>query len=173
MKRTIIALPFLLAMSWTAPAQDNVTATAAFVDMNGVEIGTVSLTESDAGVVMELDIAGLPEAGWVGFHVHEHGVCSPEDAFESAGAHFNPDNAEHGYLAPTGPHAGDMPNQYVPDDGHLRAEVFNSFVSLHGESNGIAGHTLMIHAEPDDYVSQPGGDAGDRIACAVIEVGAD
>jgi len=74
-----------------------------------------------------------------------------------------------GLLAGGGPHMGDMPNQYVPEDGVLRAQVFNGMVSLDGEDNGIRGRALMLHADGDDYVSQPAGDAGDRLACAVIE----
>ncbi len=87
----------------------------------------------------------------------------------SAGEHFNPTNAEHGYLAAKGPHAGDMPNQHVGADGVLRAQVFNSMVQLDGGEAAIRGRALMIHGGQDDYKSQPSGDAGKREACAVIE----
>jgi len=62
-----------------------------------------------------------------------------------------------------------MPNQYVAEDGVLGAHVFNSMVTLDGEDDGIRGRTLMLHAGADDHVSQPSGNAGDRVACAVIE----
>ena len=86
-----------------------------------------------------------------------------------AGGHFNPGSKEHGYDAANGPHAGDMPNQYVAADGTLRAEVLNPEVTLADGEAGIRGRALMIHAGADDYRSQPSGDAGERLACAVIE----
>ncbi|TJV92083.1 MAG: superoxide dismutase family protein, partial [Mesorhizobium sp.] len=83
--------------------------------------------------------------------------------------HFNPTNAEHGFFAGKGPHAGDMPNQRVGADGVLRAQAFNSMVKLDGGETAIRGKALMIHGGQDDYKSQPAGDAGNRQACAVIE----
>jgi Cu-Zn family superoxide dismutase len=88
---------------------------------------------------------------------------------ESAGGHFNPKNAEHGYMAANGPHAGDMPNQYVGSDGTLHAHVFNTMVTLDDGETAVRGKALMIHGGQDDYKSQPSGDAGNRQACAVIE----
>lgn len=96
-------------------------------------------------------------------------ASSAATGHESAGGHFNPGSSEHGYDVANGPHAGDMPNQYVPADGTLRAEVFNHAVTLADGETGIRGRALMVHAGADDYSSQPSGDAGDRLACAVIE----
>jgi superoxide dismutase, Cu-Zn family len=118
-------------------------------------------------VLIDINVEGLPEERWLGFHIHEEGICDPEDDFDSAGGHFNPTGAEHGYFVEGGPHAGDMPNQFVPESGLLRAEIYNHMVSFDGEA-GIRGLSLMIHDEADDYESQPAGDAGGRIACAVI-----
>jgi superoxide dismutase, Cu-Zn family len=154
--------------SGAAFAQDQ-TATATFIDTDGQPVGQATLTGTGHGVLIRMEVSGLPADQWLGFHIHEGEVCEPEEAFETAGGHFNPDDADHGYLVEDGPHAGDMPNQYVPADGVLRADVFNSFVRLGGEGPDIRGRTLMIHAEPDDYESQPTGDAGARLACAVIE----
>lgn len=158
-----------LALAGTAAAQSGPTATASFVDPDGRVNGSADLTQTTAGVLIELEVSGLPTDSWVAFHVHEVGTCDPEVDHESAGGHFNPGDADHGYHVDGGPHAGDMPNQYVPADGVLRANVFNSFVSLDGGENAIRGRALMIHAEADDYESQPSGDAGDRIACGRIE----
>jgi len=88
---------------------------------------------------------------------------------ESAGGHFNPGGKEHGFNAPNGPHAGDMPNQYVGSDGTLRAQVLNTFVSLAEGENSVKGRALMVHGGADDYESQPSGKAGERLACAVVE----
>lgn len=164
-------LPLLLPLALFAcvPAHGQDTqADAVFVNEAGNAIGSARLLETGEGVLIELDVSELPAGTWVAFHIHEHGTCDPADDHESAGAHFNPDDSEHGYFAGAGPHAGDMPNQYVADDGILRAQVFNHMISLDGD-DGIRGRSLMLHQNADDYASQPSGEAGDRIACAVIE----
>lgn len=111
----------------------------------------------------------MPAGEWVAFHVHETGECDHASGHESAGGHFNPGGNEHGYMSANGPHAGDMPNQYVAADGAVRAEVYNHMVTLDEGEVGIVGRALMFHAKADDYESQPSGDAGDRLACGVIE----
>jgi Cu-Zn family superoxide dismutase len=168
MRRIIIAAALALAAGLPAMAQDKQTAIANFVGPDGKQAGRAVLTEAKTGVLIELDVSGLPVNRWVAFHIHENDRCDHTHGFESAGGHFNPTKTEHGLLAANGPHAGDMPNQYVDQDGKLRAQVFNSMVTLDGK-NGIRGRTLMIHEESDDYRSQPVGGAGKRIACAVIE----
>lgn len=162
----LVMLP--LALGLTSPVHAQEKATATFVNMAGEENGKAALTQTAAGVLIELEVNGLPTNQWVAFHIHETGNCDHNTQHESAGGHFNPGGLEHGYLAAKGPHAGDMPNQYVGSDGVLRAQVFNSFVKLDGD-NPIRGKALMIHADKDDYSSQPSGDAGNRQACAAIE----
>jgi len=171
MKKTIALAAFAFtAAAFAVNAQDKQTATANFVDAKGKETGRATLTAAaNGGVFIEAEIAGLPANKWVAFHVHETGKCDPATHHESAGKHFNPTKAEHGFLAAKGPHAGDLPNQYVGQDGILRAQVFDSMVSLDGKEDGIRGRALMIHANSDDYRSQPAGDAGERLACGVIE----
>ncbi|GGH51441.1 superoxide dismutase family protein [Frigidibacter albus] len=153
----------------TAPAPEVPAAAASFVDAEGAEIGTATLTGTPHGVLIGMEVTGLPASKWVAFHIHEGETCEHDHRFESAGGHFNPSEADHGYMSETGPHSGDMPNQYVASDGILMAEVFNSYVDLDGGPTSVIGRTLMIHAEPDDYTSQPAGAAGERLACAVIE----
>jgi Cu-Zn family superoxide dismutase len=168
----LVSLAFVsvIALTTAALAQDKQTASANFVGADGKDNGRASLTSAAAGgVVIELDVSGLPANKWVAFHVHEIGKCDAATHHDSAGKHFNPTNAEHGLLAAKGPHAGDMPNQYVGQDGVLRAQVFDGMVTLDGKDNGIRGRALMIHANSDDYRSQPSGDAGARLACAVIK----
>jgi superoxide dismutase, Cu-Zn family len=163
----LIAVPAFAPVS--ALAQDAQKGKATFTGEDGKEIGTAELTGTKSGVLISIEINGLPADKWVAFHVHETGSCDAMTHYDSAGGHFNPTKAEHGYESANGPHAGDMPNQYVPADGTLRAQVFNSEVMLGKGENGITGRALMIHANPDDYSSQPAGDAGKRLACAVIE----
>jgi superoxide dismutase, Cu-Zn family len=143
---------------------------ATFINAEGTEIGTARLTGTPVGLLIELDLTDLPPETWHGFHIHETGECDAEGGFESAGGHFSvTENTAHGFLVEGGPHSGDMPNQYVAADGTLKAEVFTPYAFYGGEQDNVTGRALMLHSGPDDYESQPSGDAGDRIACAVIE----
>jgi Cu-Zn family superoxide dismutase len=166
MKKFVVAM-ILAAAPAVAMAQE--TVTVGFVDTAGKDNGTADLTATPGGVLIELEVSGLPANQWVAFHVHETGSCDHASGHESAGGHFNPTDRKHGYLSEGGPHAGDMPNQYVGADGILRAQVFNGAVELNREKTGILGRALMIHAKADDYQSQPSGNAGQRLACGVIE----
>ncbi len=170
MLRLLLVCASTVALAASAAmAQDTRTATATFISKAGKEAGTAKLTGTEKGVLIELDVTGLPASQWVAFHVHETGSCEHAGGHMSAGGHFNPGKAAHGFNDPKGPHAGDMPNQYVSADGTLKTQVFNSFVRLDKGETGILGRALMIHGKADDYKSQPAGDAGDRQACAVIK----
>lgn len=159
-----------LLISGGALGQEQTSHEAGFVDAAGQANGTAKLTAiASGGVLIELEATGLPPSTWVAFHVHETGQCDHATGHESAGGHFNPGSKEHGYQSANGPHAGDMPNQYVGADGAVRAQVFSHSVTLDEGDTGIVGRALMIHAKADDYKSQPSGDAGERIACGVIE----
>lgn len=153
------------------PAVQEGNVTAEFVDGSGAAVGKGTITPTPTGVLFAVEVSGLPASQWVAFHVHETGTCDPATHHNSAGGHFNPTGAEHGYRAAKGPHAGDMPNQWVGTDGVLRAQVFNTAVTLDPGERSIRGRALMIHAKGDDYNSQPSGNAGDRLACAPIPDG--
>lgn len=141
------------------------------IDANGESVGSAELTEEDEGVTVKVVAEGLPE-GSHGFHFHETGKCELPD-FESAGSHFNPTDTEHGLDNESGPHAGDLPNLVVEEDGTVDEEILAENVTLkEGEENSLfqeGGTALVIHSDEDDGVSQPAGDAGDRIVCGVIE----
>lgn len=136
----------------------------------GEVVGTATLTPADTGVNIKLEGENLPP-GTKGFHIHEVGKCDPPD-FESAGSHYNPTDAKHGFDHSDGPHAGDLENIEVADDGTVTAEVTADKLTLDRESENTLyteeGTALVIHSDADDYTSQPAGDAGDRIACGVI-----
>lgn len=154
-----------------APAfaqQASGTAQADFVDRSGTETGRAHLTAADDGVLFEVEVSGLTPRKWVALHIHETGTCDHAGGHETAGGHFNPDEKEHGFLGANGPHAGDLPNQYVGDDGVLRAQVYSALVRLDDKERGIRGRALIVHAGSDDYRTDPAGGAGDRLACAVI-----
>lgn len=161
-----------LVVAAPSAAQDRAVAHATFIDRDGERLGEAELTETPNGVIVTTDVGGLPE-GVHGFHIHETGRCDPADGFRSAGGHYAPDGNAHGFLRAEGPHAGDMPNQTVQSDGRLETEVVNRRISLSPEAADTVfdsdGSAIVIHAGADDYRSQPSGDAGPRIACAVIE----
>lgn len=166
----VLMLPLTaLAEEATTQSETPQEARVTFVDTEGAETGTATLTETRAGVLIDLELGALPASSWLGFHVHETGSCDPHTGHESAGGHFNPANVEHGVLSTTGPHAGDMPNIRTDADGFARVQVLNPNVRLGAGDNSVMGRALMVHAGADDHRSQPTGNAGDRLACAVIE----
>lgn len=144
--------------------------TVEFLNADGDAVGTAELTEEDAGVMIKLDVEGL-EAGTHGIHFHEEGQCEAPD-FESAGGHFNPTGASHGHDNPDGPHAGDLQNIEVADDGTSMDELTAENVTLQiGEDNSLlkeGGTALVIHASADDGQTDPSGDSGERVACGVV-----
>lgn len=149
-----------------APSSDSKISTA-FVDTKGNRSGVVVLTETKSGVLLEAEMEGLP-SGWHGFHVHETGRCKTPD-FKSAGGHFNPGDNDHGFLASKKPHAGDMPNIFIDDDGKARIQFLLKGLTLREGKKALLdkdGSAIMVHSKADDFRSQPSGDAGERIACA-------
>jgi Cu-Zn family superoxide dismutase len=171
MKSVLLAAACVLAVASAAVGQDQ-KVTATFVDQQGKEIGTATLSQTPAGVLISVNVKGLQPGGEHAFHVHGKASCDPKTKFTSAGGHFEGGKKTHGFLTAGGPHAGDMPNQFVGSDGTLRANVLNPYVTFGSGDNslfGPDGTSIVIHAKVDDYRSQPAGDAGDRIACAVIK----
>ncbi|MCG1009666.1 superoxide dismutase family protein [Salinicoccus sp. ID82-1] len=140
------------------------------INTEGEETATATLSEGDSGVNVAIEGENLPP-GELGFHFHETGSCELPD-FESAGGHYNPTDANHGFEDPEGPHAGDMENIEVAEDGTVDTETTADMVTMQeNEENTLyteEGTALIIHSEADDYVSQPSGDAGERIACGVV-----
>jgi Cu-Zn family superoxide dismutase len=159
---------FLLAAA-TLPSQAQ-TAKASLQTADGKDAGSVTLTQTAHGVLLALSVKGLPP-GEHAFHVHAVGKC--EAPFTSAGGHFNPESKKHGMMAPEGEHAGDMPNLHIPASGELAVEVLNAAITLEkGKPNSVFdtdGSAVIIHAGKDDYKTDPTGDAGDRIACGVVQ----
>jgi Cu-Zn family superoxide dismutase len=156
------------ALGVHAAAAQNAKATLKSTD--GKEVGTVDLKETTNGVLLVVSVKGLPP-GEHAFHIHEVGKCEPP--FTSAKGHFNPDKTKHGLMADEGFHAGDMPNLHVPSGGDITVEILNETVTLEkDEPNSLLdadGSAVVIHAKADDYKSDPAGEAGDRIACGVIQ----
>lgn len=132
--------------------------------------GSVTLTPMGKGLHLTGEIGGLPANGTHAFHIHEKGDCSAADA-SSAGPHFNPFNTAHGRAGSGAHHAGDMNNLTANAEGVAKVDAHIEGVTLGGGAiNDVAGRALIVHAAPDDYASQPAGNAGARVACGLIKV---
>lgn len=169
--------PMPVPTSAAAPAGTALAATATLRDPQGAAQGTVTLRQMGMGVQVSVEARGL-KPGQHGMHVHEFGRCTPGVdaatntvvAFGGAGGHFDPDKTGN-HDAPTAPntvgHGGDLPMLNVGADGVGRATFMTDKVSLTG-MDGVLNRSLVIHAQPDDYKSDPSGLTGARERCGVL-----
>lgn len=129
--------------------------------------GTVDFSQTSPGMVSVVaKVSGLKPGQEHGFHVHEKGDCSSGDGM-STGGHFNPEGRPHG--PQDGPHhAGDMPSLKADSSGNAEARFKLSGVSVGSGATDLVGRGVIVHVQPDDYATQPTGNAGARIACGVI-----
>ena len=145
-------------------------AAAEMVGTGGAVIGKATFEQTPHGVLMYVEVAGLPP-GPHGIHLHAAGSCTPD--FKAATGHINPDGVPHGLRNPEGPDHGDLPNLYAAADGSARAQFFTVLVSVAGGDMPALldadGSAVIIHENPDDHLTQPIGGAGGRIACGIIE----
>ncbi|MEQ8407816.1 MAG: superoxide dismutase family protein [Gammaproteobacteria bacterium] len=146
----------------------NVAVATLTATSNSNAVGEVEFTSQGSDVVVTISATGL-STGVHAVHIHENGDCNAADA-SSAGGHFAPEGHDHG--APSdGPqqrHVGDLGNVLRSEQGVAKSRHADSVIALDGP-NSIVGKAIVIHAESDDFVTQPGGDAGPRVACGVIE----
>jgi Cu-Zn family superoxide dismutase len=152
----------------TAPT-DNVEASAALEAKSGSTVQGVALFIVEGDMVTAfVEVTGAPP-GEHAVHIHEHPDCTAHDA-ESAGGHWNPTMQEHGKWGSPPFHLGDIGNMTVDPEGKGRIQLPTDLWTVGtGKENDIVGHSMMVHADPDDFVSQPSGNAGARIACGVIQ----
>src|SRR5262252_6198105 len=169
-KSTFLLVPALLVATSTSVQSSSSAAHADFINAQGQKIGTALITQTANGVKIDVNVAQLP-AGTHAFHIHAVGKCEVPD-FKSAGGHFNPAGKQHGKDNPNGPHAGDMLNFEVGADGTAKFSIVNTSVTLEEGVNSLfhqAGTALVIHERADDYKTDPAGNAGNRIACGVVQ----
>ncbi len=128
--------------------------------------GTVDFTQHGDDVLVAASFSGLAP-GPHGFHIHEKGDCSAPGA-TSAGAHFNPTGKPHGDPMQGEHHLGDLPMLQADASGNARLNATIQGASLRGGATNLIGRAVVVHAQRDDFRSQPAGDSGARVACGVI-----
>jgi len=143
--------------------------TVALNGPDGRPVGSLTMSEDSNGVTIKIDASAIP-AGTHGVHLHEKGLCEGPK-FESAGGHWNPAGKQHGRDNPMGAHLGDLANFEIGASGTASTSFLVGGVTLSGAGNALAdadGTSLVVHAKADDYKTDPSGNSGDRVACAVL-----
>ena len=135
---------------------------------NNTASGTVTFQQTAGKVRVVADVSGLAPGREHGFHIHEAGDCSSGDGLSAKG-HFNPHMKPHGHYGGAERHAGDLPALKADDKGNARIEQDVDVITVAPGPAGIVGRGVIVHADPDDYKSQPTGNAGARLACGVIQ----
>lgn len=168
--RSSAGLLCLLLLQLFACAGSTPRAAAELRASDGRVVGRAEFQQRRAGVVVRLDVQGLPP-GAHGAHIHQHAVCTPPD-FRSAGDHFDHSGAGHDHSAASGHHAGDLPNLQVGADGQGAMEALIPGIKLTGEDAHSlmtgGGTSIVLHQNEDDFSAEPSGNAGPRMACGVI-----
>ena len=131
--------------------------------------GQLLFTAGEHGVLIEGTIQGLSPGSRHGFHVHEIGDCSDPQG-KSAGGHFNPSGHSHGGLEQASSHLGDLGNIEADAAGTAKIVLVKSGATLKDGPNAYLGRSVIVHEAPDDFVTQPTGNSGARVACGVIRV---
>lgn len=171
----VVALPLAIGMAGcttagSAPAAP--TATTTLVAGDGSPRGTATVTQAGDGLHVVVRAQGI-SPGIHAVHIHTTGQCVGPD-FTSAGGHWNPMSRKHGKDNPAGMHMGDMPNMTVAPDGTGAIEYHLPDGMISGGSTPLLdadGAAIVIHAQADDNVTDPTGNAGGRVACGVLAAG--
>lgn len=170
MTRQFILLASLLALGACANTNTSTgpSATAKLQSTRGnTATGSVNFSQNGDRVVVSGLVSGLKANAEHGFHLHEKGDCSSEDGM-SAGGHFNPDSQPHGNHASVSHHAGDLPSLKADAGGVAKFSFESKTIAVGSGTNDIVGRALIVHRDPDDFTTQPTGNSGPRLACAVV-----
>ena len=174
---SLLALPLLFACANSAGTSMGKTRAAppaaiigtSLIGSDGAIVGNAVLTQEAEGTRIALTVTGI-SIGTHAVHLHTTGRCDAP-AFTSAGGHFNPAMKQHGNRNPMGDHAGDLPNLVVGDDHRGALDFVRPGLRIVDGATPLLdadGAALMVHAGPDDFATDPAGNAGGRIACGVV-----
>ena len=174
MRRSLAMLALaLLATFSLAPlaGAEGERAGGTLIDGTGRAIGNVQLEQRGGSVMVNVTFQGadVVKPGEHGIHLHAVGKCDGSD-FTTAGGHFNPTGRKHGTRSPEGPHAGDLPNLVAGAQGATYQATATGVTLAAGPTSlfDADGTALVIHANPDDHMTDPAGNSGGRVACAVL-----
>ena len=168
MKTAFFLLTTAVLLGACASTPSGPRATAQLQPTTGnATSGSVSFIQKGNKVLVSGEIRGLKPNAEHGFHVHEKGDCSSGDGM-SAGGHFNPTGAPHGAHGMGMHHTGDLPSLKADAGGIARFNFESGSLAVGSGVTNIVGRGLIVHRDPDDYKTQPTGNAGPRLACAVI-----
>lgn len=167
---TVLGSPSIPVAQEPPSGPPPVRATFAVIDTAGDRVGQVTAVQEPGGIQLQVYVYQLPP-GPHGLHLHAVAACDPP-GFQTATGHLNPAGRRHGRRNPEGPHLGDLPNLQVDDRGEARLELRLDSLTLTAgpRSIGVPGTALVIHAAADDEITDPTGNSGARIACAVVTI---
>jgi superoxide dismutase, Cu-Zn family len=169
MRATVLILAAAALAGCQSVPSDAPRATAKLEPTKGNQAsGTVDFYQLGNKVRVVANVSGLVPGREHGFHIHDAGDCSSGDGMSAKG-HFNPLGKPHAHFTSPERHAGDMPALKADMYGSARLEHDLDVISVSPGPTSIVGRGLIVHADPDDYKTQPTGNAGARIACAVIQ----
>jgi superoxide dismutase, Cu-Zn family len=168
MRHAIAPFAAALLLAACASTPSGPTATAQLQPTRGnATSGEITFTQQGEKVIVVGEIRGLKPNAEHGFHVHDKGDCSSGDGM-STGGHFNPMGAAHGGHNQAMHHVGDLPSLKADTNGTARINFESSSIAIGTGTSNIVGRGLIVHRDPDDFTTQPTGNAGPRLACAVI-----
>ena len=165
---TLSTMAVVLALTACATSPSGPSATAQLKPTTGnTTSGTMQFVQKGKQVQVTATVNGLKPGAVHGFHIHEKGDCSSGDGL-SAGGHFNPGGKPHGHHGMGEHHTGDLPSLKADASGVATFHFESRTVRVGSSANDIVGKGLIVHRDPDDFKTQPTGNAGPRLACAVI-----
>ena len=164
-----IAAAILLSACASSSVVNRATAQLAPTTGNAA-VGTVTFTEQGNAVLVAGEVRGLAPNKEHGFHVHDKGDCSGGDGM-ATGGHFNPTGAPHGAHDSAQHHAGDLMSLKADASGVARFSYTSSTITVGSGATNVIGRGLIVHRDADDFKTQPTGNSGPRVACAVITLG--
>jgi len=160
----------VLLTACASMSEEPVRATAQLQPTKGNKtFGEATFEQADDKVHAVIYVQGLKPGQEHGLHIHEVGDCSSGDGMSAKG-HFNPYGKPHGQPGSFDRHAGDLPALKAGKDGRAKVDAMLDVITVAPGPTSIVGRAVIVHADPDDYRTQPTGNAGSRLACGVIRL---